>query len=63
MDNRQVLTYSGLAAAIVVLLDWHFALAAPSAVIGAGITFFTAVFMYAWPFLKVLRERAIGPVE
>jgi hypothetical protein len=61
MDSRQVLTYSGLAAAAVVLLDYFFGLAAPSAVIGAGVTLFTAIFMYVWPFFKVLREKVIGP--
>ena len=62
MDTRGVVTASGLAAAVVVLIDYFGGLAAPSAVIGAGVTLFTAIFVYAYPFLSVLREKVIGPV-
>ena len=62
-SGGQFITYNAVASAAVVAADWKFEWAAPTIVMAALTTCLTAVFMYVYPFLKVLRDRAIGPVE
>jgi hypothetical protein len=56
------LSAGALAGAFVVLVDYFAHLAAPSLVISAATLFFTAVFVYLYPFLVWLRGKVIGPV-
>ena len=58
MTNGQVITYGSFAAAFVVCIDYFFKLAAPPAIIAAGTTIFTGLFMFLWPVLQNLRNRA-----
>jgi hypothetical protein len=57
------LTAGALAGSFVVLVDYFAGFAAPSVVISAGTVFFTAVFVYVYPFLVALQRRVIGPVQ
>jgi hypothetical protein len=55
------LSAGALAGAFVVLVDYFAGFAAPSLIISSATLFFTAAFVYLWPFLKALQARVIGP--